>query len=142
MNPIALVRNHLQGPADDRAFAQLVRYGVVASLGYLFAVVVYALQLAIGVPAYPAVAVVFVLNGLFNFVGVRLWAFPPSGKQAHHDLGRFVVVAAGSLVINYTAFYLLFSVADLPALLAQAVAIAVAAPFGFVANRLWSFRSR
>lgn len=141
MSPIDLVRD-LRRPADERAFNQLLRYVVVAGLGYCFAVGVYALELAIGVPEYPAVAVVFVLNGLFNFVGVRLWAFPPSGQKAHRDLGRFAVVAGGSLIINYTSFYLLFSVADLPALLAQALAIAIAAPFGFIANRLWSFRTR
>jgi putative flippase GtrA len=100
MNPLALVRDHLLTPAGARASAELVRYGVVASLGYVLAVALYGLQLALGVPEYPAVAVVFVLNGLFNFMGVRLWAFPPSGKRAHHDLGRFAVVAAASLVIN------------------------------------------
>jgi putative flippase GtrA len=114
----------------------------VAGLGYGLAVAVYALELRLGVPEYPAVVVVFVLNGLFNFVGVRLWAFPPSGQRAHRDLGRFAAVACGSLVINYTAFFLMFSVLDVPAVLAQAVAIAVAAPFGFLANRLWSFRAR
>ena len=141
MSPIDLVRD-LRRPADERATNQLVRYVVVAGLGYCFAVGVYALELAIGVPEYPAVAGVFVLNGRFNFVGVRLWAFPPSGQKAHRDLGRFAVVAGGSLIINYTSFYLLFSVAGLPALLAQALAIAIAAPLGFVANRLWSFASR
>jgi putative flippase GtrA len=121
---------------------QLVRYAIVAGVGYLLALAVYAGELAVGVRPYPAVAVIFVLNGIFNFVGVRRWAFPPSGRTPRSEGLRFTCVAALSLVVNYSCFACLYSLAGVPATLAQAVAIAVAAPVGFVANRLWSFRRR
>lgn len=135
------VVHHLSRPADDRAFGQMVRYVLAAGVGYLLSLAIYALALAIGVPPYPAIVISFVLNGLFNFYVVRAWAFPSSGRRAHEDLTRFCVVAAGSLVINYGSFAVLYSLLGLPALVAQALAIAIAAPFGFLANRLWSFRS-
>ena len=52
-----------------------------------------------------------------------------------------MTVAALSLVVNYSTFALLYTVAGLPALLAQALAIIVAVPVGFIANRNWSFAS-
>lgn len=140
MTAVADLAHRLRAPADDRASTQFLRYLIVGGCGYVLAVATYALEIAVGVPAYPAVFVVFVLNGLFNFAMVRLWAFPSSGRRAHHDLVRFGVVAAGSLVINYSTFALLYTVLGLPATPAQGLAIAVAAPFGFLANRLWSFR--
>lgn len=127
--------------ADHRVSMQAVRYLIVGGCGYLLAIASYALLLLVGVPPYVAVSVVFVLNGVFNFVGVRLWAFPPSGRQTRSEVVRFCVVAAGSLVINYGSFAVLYSGLGLPAVVAQGLAIAIAAPFGFLANRLWSFRA-
>ena len=118
---------HLRLPADDHAGNQALRYLIVGGCGYVLALAAYALLVAVGVPPYPAVVVVFVLNGLFNFVMVRIWAFPPSGRQASSELTRFCVVAAGSLVINYGSFAVLYSALGLPATIAQGLAIAIAA---------------
>jgi putative flippase GtrA len=125
--------------AGNDLLGQAGRYAVVGGSGYLLAIAFYALELAVGVPPYPAIVVVFVLNGLYNFALIRVWAFPASGLPTRTELLRFVCVAAGSLVINYGTFALLYSAIGVRALPAQAVAIAVAAPFGFLANRAWSF---
>lgn len=129
----------VRAPAGDRLSIQAVRYLVIGGAGYLFALAVYALELALGVPAYPAVAVVFVANGLFNFVLMRAWAFPSSGRHVRSEFGRFCVVAGASLIVNYSSFALLYSVLGVPALIAQGLAILIAAPVGFLANRRWSF---
>jgi putative flippase GtrA len=130
----------IRRPPSDLPVHQFVRYGIVAGAGYVLAVAIYALALAVGVPPYTAIIVAFVLNGLFNFTMLRRWAFPSTGRPARSELHRFAAVAVGSLMINYGSFALLYSVLGLPPTLAQAMAITVAAPFGFVANRLWSFR--
>lgn len=135
------VTTSLLGRADQRLSLQAIRYLIVGGCGYVLAIASYALLVAVGVPPYVAVSLVFVLNGVFNFVMVRLWAFPPSGRQARSEALRFCAVAAGSLVINYSSFALLYSVLGLPATVAQGLSIAIAAPFGFLANRLWSFRA-
>lgn len=128
-------------PAANHTRVQVLRYLIVGSSGYLLAVSVYALLLAAGAHPYPAVAVIFVLNGAFNFVLLRSWAFPSSERATHAELWRFCVVACGSLVVNYSSFALLYSVAGASALPAQAMAIIIATPVGFLANRYWSFRA-
>jgi putative flippase GtrA len=121
---------------------QLVRYGLVVGCGYLLAIAFYAGELAVGVGPYPALGVAFVLNGLFNFVLIRLWAFPPSGRSARSDLSRFAVVAAVSFGVNYASFAALYSAAGLAATTAQRLAIIIAAPVTFLLNRAWSFRAQ
>lgn len=119
----------------------MVRYGIVAGSGYLLAIVLYAAGLAVGIPAYPALGITFVLNGLYNFALVRLWAFPPSGRSLRSDLGRFCSVALLSLVVNYGSFAILYSAIGLAATTSQRLAILIAAPVTFFANRLWSFKA-
>jgi GtrA-like protein len=121
---------------------QTVRYGIVVACGYLLAIAFYAGELEVGVSAYPAFGVVFVLNGLFNFALLRAWAFSPSGRSVGSDFGRFCVVAAASFVVNYASFAVLYSALGLHATTAQRLAILIAAPVTFLANRLWSFRAR
>lgn len=130
----------LRRPPDDDPRGQAVRYLIVAGCGYVLAMSLYVAELAVGVPPYPAIAFVFVANGFFNFVMVRLWAFPPSGRRVRSEMTRFWVVAAGSLTVNYSSFAVLYSGLGVTPTVAQAIAIAIAAPFGFIANRLWAFR--
>jgi putative flippase GtrA len=118
---------------------QLLRFLIVGACGYLLAMAIYAAEIAAGVSAYAAVPLPFVANGLFNFVLNRAWSFPPSGRPLRTELGRFCVVAAVSMVVNYASLYLLHGVAGLPAVPAQALAIVIATPVGFLGNKLWSF---
>jgi putative flippase GtrA len=121
---------------------QLVRYLIVGGCGYVLAMAFYAGELAVGVPPYPAILGAFVLNGVFNFLLLRHWAFPRSGRRSIAEAPRFVVVALGSLAVNSSSFALLYSVLGLPPVPAQALAIVIATPVGFVANRQWSFGVR
>jgi putative flippase GtrA len=130
-----LRRSPVEHPGD-----QLVRYGIVAGCGYVLAIVFYAGELAVGIPPYAALGIAFVLNGIFNFSLIRIWAFPPSGRSVRSDLGRFCVVAAISFVVNYASFAVLYSAIGLAPGTAQRLAILIAAPVTFIFNRLWSFR--
>jgi putative flippase GtrA len=139
---VKLIRRLIAGRGSDRLTGQVIRYGIVAGSGYLLAIALYSGELAVGIPAYPALGIAFVLNGLYNFALVRVWAFPPSGGSLRSELGRFCSVAVLSLVINYGSFAILYSVMGLVATTSQRLAILIAAPVTFFANRLWSFRSR
>jgi putative flippase GtrA len=119
---------------------QLLRYLIVGGCGYMLAMGCYWAGTAIGIPPYPAVTLVFLLNGVFNFALFRLWVFPRSGRAVCSELRRFAAVAVASLTVNYLAFALLYSGVGLPAVPAQAIAIVVATPVGFLANRWWSFQ--
>jgi len=132
----------LQGAPGRGAVGQLLRYGSVVASGYLLAIAFYARELVLGISPYPALGVAFVLNGLVNFTLLRMWAFPPSGRSIGSDLSRFCIVAAASFVVNYASFAILYSAGGLRAVTAQRVAIVIAAPITFLANRLWAFRAR
>ena len=125
---------------SEGVIGQLVRYGIVAGAGYLLAIGFYAGELDVGIAPYPALGVAFVLNGLFNFVLIRAWAFPPSGRSAKSDLGRFAAVAVLSLVVNYSSFALLYSLAHLHATTAQQLGILIAAPVTFSRTGCGRFR--
>lgn len=127
--------------ADTRIAKQLVRYGIVAGSGYVLAIAFYTGELAIGIQPYLALGATFALNGLYNFALVRRWAFPASGRRFRHDLARFGLVACLSLVMNYASFAVLYSIIGLNPATAQRIAILIAAPATFAANRLWSFRT-
>jgi len=135
------IREILLSRPTERPTVQVVRYGLIAGCGYLLAITIYSGELAIGISPYAALGVAFVLNGLFNFALIRLWAFPPSGRAIKSDLIRFAIVAAVSLVFNYASFAVLYSVIGLGASTSQRLAILIAAPVTFLLNRLWSFRS-
>jgi putative flippase GtrA len=127
---------------DGRVAGEIVRYGAVVACGYVLAIALYAVELDVGVPAYPALGVAFVVNALFNFSLFRAWVFPASGRSLGSDLARFCMAAALSAVVNYASFAVLYSAIGMHATLAQRLAILIAAPVTFLANRLWSFRAR
>lgn len=123
------------------AVLQLIRYGAVVGSGYLLAISLYSVELAISIAPYPALGIAFVSNGIYNFALIRYWAFPRSGRRVHSDLFRFCVVAAISFGVNYASFAVLYSVVCLSPQWSQRAAIVIAAPFTFMFNRLWAFRN-
>ena len=52
---------------------------------------------------------------------------------------RFTVVSVAALVINLVVLELLVESASLNEIAAQAIAVAVAMPFNFLGNKLWTF---
>ncbi len=133
----SLQRTVLRPPRDHRE--EVFRFLVVGACGYVLAMLLYAGEIAVGMSAYAAVPLVFVANGLFNFTLNRHWSFPRSGRRVRDELGRFALVATVSLVVNYAALYLLHGVGGVDAVPAQAIAIVVATPVGFLGNKFFSF---
>lgn len=138
MNPEVRIQRATRGGIAG----QIMRYGIIVTSGYLLAIAFYSGELDAGVLPYPALGVAFVLNGIFNFVLLRAWAFPASGRSVGSDFGRFCAAAAASFVVSYSSFAVLYTAIGLRATSAQRLAIVIAAPVTFLANRLWSFRAR
>ena len=118
---------------------QAIRFLIVGASGYMLAVLLFAVLIELEVSPYVAVPPVFVLNGAYNFTLYRLWAFPRSRRNVGGETARFVTVAGLSLLVNYAALFVFFDLVDLDAVVAQAIAIAVAAPVGFFGNKFWTF---
>lgn len=119
---------------------QLAKFGIVGGSGYLINLVVFAvLAGTLDVHHLAAAVGSFVVAVSSNFFWNRHWTFGPGERPAHFQAVRFFAVSLASLVINLVVLELLLSgdvVGELPA---QAIAVAVAMPFNFLGNKLWTF---
>jgi dolichol-phosphate mannosyltransferase len=121
---------------------QLAKFGIVGGSGYLINLVVFAVLAGpLSLHHIPAAIGAFVVAVSNNFFWNRHWTFEPGERPAHFQAARFFAVSVASLVINLIVLELLISgdvVGELPA---QAIAVAVAMPFNFLGNKLWTFDS-
>jgi putative flippase GtrA len=74
-----------------------------------------------------------------NFWWNRHWTFQAHGGHAGFQAARFFTVSIAAFVFAATVLELLVSVAELPEIAAQAIAIAAATPLNFVGNKMWTF---
>ncbi len=74
-----------------------------------------------------------------NFLWNRYWTFGPGEGLARFQAVRFFVVSLASLGLNLALLELLVSSGSIGELTAQAIAVAVAMPFNFLGNKLWTF---
>ena len=130
----------LAGAARSReSWLQLLKFGVVGGSGYLINLGVFAF-LSGNLGVYHAVAAVgaFCVAVTSNFLWNRYWTFGPGEGLAHMQAARFLAVSIACLVINLLVLELLVG-AGMNELGAQAIAVAVAMPFNFIGNKLWTF---
>jgi putative flippase GtrA len=121
-------------------WVQLLKFGLVGGSGYLINLAVFALLAgSFGVHHMVAAIGAFCVAVSNNFLWNRYWTFGPGEGPAHFQAARFFVVSLASLGLNLAVLEALVSahaVAELPA---QAIAVAVAMPFNFIGNKLWTF---
>lgn len=119
---------------------QLFKFGLVGGSGYLVNLAVFALLTGLfEVHHLVAAVAAFAVAVSSNFFWNRHWTFAAGDGAARFQAPRFFAVSVGGLAINLILLEALIasgSVGDLPA---QAIAVAVAMPFNFVFNRLWTF---
>lgn len=117
---------------------QFLRFCAVGASGYAVNLAVYAALLAAGLHYLASAAIAFLVAAASNYLWNRMWTFRASDSPVLGQGARAFAVSALSLGANQ-----LFLVALVGAgaghLAAQAVAIALATPFSFVANKLWAF---
>jgi putative flippase GtrA len=129
------------GAARSRdSWIQLLKFGVVGGSGYLINLGVFAF-LSGNLGVYHAVAAIgaFCFAVTSNFLWNRYWTFGPGEGLAHLQAARFLAVSVACLVINLVVLEVLVSSAGMNELAAQAIAVAVAMPFNFIFNKLWTF---
>ncbi len=125
---------------EPQNWIQLVKFGVVGGSGYIINLGVFA-ALAGGLGVYHVVAAIgaFCVALGNNFFWNRYWTFGPGEGLAHHQAIRFTVVSVTCLLINLFVLELLVTFNATGELAAQAIAVAVAMPFNFLGNKLWTF---
>jgi putative flippase GtrA len=128
--PIRLTRRLLE--------SQFVRFCAVGASGYALNLAVYAMLLAFGLHYLVAAALAFFVAAGSNYLWNRTWTFRTSDAPVLEQGLRALVVSALSLAANQVFLVVLVS-AGAGHLAGQAVAIVLATPFSFAANKLWAF---
>lgn len=122
------------------SWVQLLKFGLVGCSGYVVNLAVFvALADSIGLHYALAALGAFAVAVSNNFLWNRHWTFDARGDRAGFQAMRFLVVSVVALLINLAALEVLIVGASLGSLPAQAIAVAVAMPFNFVGNKLWTF---
>jgi dolichol-phosphate mannosyltransferase len=118
--------------------SQFARFCAVGASGYAVNLAVYAALLAAGLHYLAAAAIAFLVAAASNYAWNRTWTFRTSGAPVLGQGARALVVSALSLGANQL-FLVVLVAAGAGHLASQAVAIVLATPFSFVANKLWAF---
>jgi putative flippase GtrA len=119
---------------------QLLKFGVVGGSGYLINLAVFAI-LAGNLDLHHTVAAIgaFCVAVTSNFLWNRYWTFGPGKGSAGFQAARFFAVSVAALGLNLVVLELLLAGGGIGELTAQAIAVAVAMPFNFLGNKLWTF---
>lgn len=141
MTPAAEFAYRLSAAARRPAsWWQLVKFGLVGASGYLINLAVFVL-LSDSFGAHHALAAIgaFCVAVSSNFFWNRHWTFAAGDGHAGFQAARFFTISVAALLINLVALEALIAGTALGALPAQAIAVAVAMPFNFLGNKLWTF---
>jgi putative flippase GtrA len=122
------------------SWMQLFKFGLVGCSGYVINLGAFSLlTISLGMHHIPAAVGAFCVAVANNFVWNRHWTFGPGEDHPAFQAARFFTVSIGALLINLAVLEALISGTSLDGLAAQAIAVAVAMPFNFLGNKLWTF---
>jgi dolichol-phosphate mannosyltransferase len=129
-----------RGTRRSGNWMQLVKFGLVGGSGYVVNLTVFALLVS-GTHLHHIAAAVLAFGVAVtnNFYWNRHWTFRAGDGHAGFQAARFFTVSLFALAINLVVLELLIDPGGLGKLSAQAIAVAVAMPFNFVGNKLWTF---
>ncbi len=126
--------------ARTEDWAQLVRFCLVGSSGYLINLAVYSgLVHGPGAHYVGAALIAFCVAWTSNFLLNKHWTFRRHHLSTLQQGARNLAVSLIALALNIAFLYLLVE-AGMPKVPAQAIAIAAVTPVNFLVNRRWSFR--
>ena len=122
------------------SWLQLLKFGLVGGSGYLINLAVFALLAGnLGVHHTIAAVGAFCVAVTNNFLWNRHWTFGAGDGHAGFQAARFFAVSIAALLINLLVLEALSRGARVGDLAAQAIAVAIAMPFNFLGNKLWTF---
>jgi dolichol-phosphate mannosyltransferase len=121
-------------------WVQLFKFGLVGGSGYLINLAVFAVLAGnLGIHHMVAAVGAFAVAVSNNFLWNRYWTFGPGDGPAGFQAARFFAVSLASLALNLVVLEALVASGSVGELAAQAIAVAVAMPFNFLGNKLWTF---
>jgi putative flippase GtrA len=139
MTPVQTAKRIGRGTLRRGNWIQLLQFGLVGASGYIVNLAVFALLVGpLDLHHIGAAILAFCVAVMNNFWWNRHWTFDAKHGHAGFQAARFFTVSVFALVINLVALELFIrgGMSDLPA---QAIAVAIAMPFNFIGNKLWTF---
>ena len=131
------VRAGLRRPHN---WIQLLKFCAVGASGYAVNLAVFSVCVElVGLHYLLAATFAFVVAVTNNFWWNRHWTFKARNGAARFQAPRFFAVSIIAFLVAAAVLELLVSVAGLPEVAAQAIAIVVATPLNFIGNKMWSF---
>jgi putative flippase GtrA len=119
---------------------QLLKFALVGGSGYVINLGVFTLMgNDLGVAHQVAAVAAFTVAVVNNFLWNRYWTFGSRGASAGFQAPRFFAVSVASLGLNLAVLELIWHGGGVTPITAQAIAVAVATPFNFLGNKLWTF---
>ncbi len=149
MSPVETAKRIGRGALRSENWVQLLQFGLVGASGYVINLTVFAVLTGaglffregsdgLGVHYIPAAVIAFCAAVTNNFLWNRYWTFSARRGHAGFQAARFFTVSVLALGVNLAVLELLIR-AGVTELGAQALAVAVAMPFNFVGNKIWTF---
>lgn len=137
------LRGHARVRAGMRKrqnWLQLAKFCAVGGSGYVVNMAVFTIAVELGdLHHLIAATLAFLVAVTNNFWWNRQWTFSAREGHAGFQAARFLTVSVGAFLLAAAVLEALVSGAELPEIPAQAISIAVATPFNFVGNKMWSF---
>lgn len=149
VSPVGTVRRIGRGALRSENWVQLVQFGVVGVSGYVVNLTVFAVLTGaglffrdgsdgLGMHHIPAAVIAFCVAVSNNFFWNRRWTFSARHGNVGFQAARFFTVSVVALGVNLVVLELLIR-GGFGELSAQAIAVAVAMPFNFIGNKIWTF---
>jgi putative flippase GtrA len=121
---------------------ELALYCLIGASGYVVNLVAFQVAYSAGASHLGAATVAFLVAVTNNYLLNRRWTFARASETAKRvQAPRFLAVSVAAFGVSLAVLELLVRVADAEPFLAQAIAVLIAMPVGFVGQKLWSFRS-
>ena len=150
MTPVRTAKRIGRGTRNRANWVQLFQFGLVGLSGYVVNLTVFAILTGaglffregsdgLGVHYIPAAIAAFCVAVTNNFLWNRHWTFDARHGHAGFQAARFFTVSVLALGVNLIALEFFINVSELDELPAQAVAVAIAMPFNFIGNKIWTF---
>ena len=139
MTPVQTAKRIGRGTLKPGNWVQLFQFGLVGISGYVVNLIVFALLNGpLNIHYIASAVLAFCVAVSNNFWWNRHWTYDARHGHAGFQAARFLTVSVLALGVNLIALKLLVGggMSELPA---QAISVAIAMPFNFIGNKLWTF---
>ncbi|MGA2470863.1 MAG: GtrA family protein [Solirubrobacteraceae bacterium] len=129
--------------SDPEILEQLVKYGIIGVGNTLLGFGLYALGVELDIPYGIALVFGYAVGGLNSYLLNRHWTFDAGALSHTRSGGRFFIVWASSVAVNFGVLYLLVHQFNIHShtdkIITQAFLQTIVTLATFFVNRNWAF---